>query len=282
MTSPSCRELDRALDAYVDGELDASHVLTVDAHLTGCVPCSERVGLQRVVKRSIRVDAQAELVPPSLRARIERSAAALRPVEPVRTPPSWRSAVPWAAAAGIALTASAGVRSYRGATPATPDVATALTSSARAQILEEFAVQHARPLPPEERDPARITKVFSPIVGVPVHPVRFADTPLKPVWSFTGARLMALRDEPTATLYYENVGNGGRVTVFVYDPTRISVRSSCCLAPRKVVVRGGEERTVLVGHAKGYALGVAERDGVGYAVSTDLNESDVATLAANF
>lgn len=278
----SCRELDRALDAYVDGELDASHVLTVDTHLTGCVPCSERVGLHRAVKRSIRVDARAEPVPASLRARIERSAVALRPQEPVRTAPSWRSAVPWAAAAGVALMASAGVRSFRGDLARAVDVSpeASLASATRAQILDEFAVTHARPLPPEEHDPARITRIFSPIVGVPVHPVRFGDTPLKSPWSFAGARLTALRDEPTATLYYESVG-GGRITVFVYDPSRIAVRSSCCLAPRTIRVRG-EERTVLVGHAKGYALAVAEREGVGYALSTDLGEPEVVALAASF
>lgn len=277
----SCRELERALDAYVDGELDASHVLTVDAHLTACVPCSERVGLHVAVKRSIRVDARAAVVPASLRARIERSAAALRPVEPApRVQPSWRSAAPWAAAAGIALFASVGVRTVRGnLAAASPDVATSL-STARAQILEEFAVQHARPFPPEERDPVRITKVFSPIVGVPVRPVHFADAPLKTSWSFAGARLVALRDEPTATLYYENNVGGGRITVFVYDPNRISVRSSCCLAPRTVVVRG-EQRTVLIGRAKGYSLGVAEHDGIGYAVSSDLGEAEVVSLAAN-
>jgi anti-sigma factor (TIGR02949 family) len=281
MMTPSCRELERALDAYVDGELDASHVLTVDAHLNTCVPCSERVVLHRTVKRSIRVSAQAEVVPASLRTRIERSAAALRPVEPVRTAPSWKSAMPWAAAAAVALMASAGVKSIRGSA-ASPVPDSAISASTRAQLLEEFALTHARPLPPEEKDPIRITKVFSPIVGVPVHPIRLNEAPLKTSWAFAGARLTALRDEPTATLYYENVG-GGRVTVIVYDPSRLAVRSSstCCLAPRTVHVRG-EERTVLVGRAKGYSMAVAEHDGVGYALSTDMPEPDAVTLAANF
>lgn len=288
-TTTNCRELERALDAYVDGELDASHVLVVDTHLTACVPCSERVELHRAVKRSIRVDAQAEVVPASLRARFERSAAALRlpesvRVESMRTAPSWKSAMPWAAAAAVALMASAGVRSFRGMDAASVSPESPLSAATRAQILEDFAVTHARPLPPEERDPARITKIFSPIVGVPVRPVRFVETPLQSPWSFAGGRLTALRDEPTATLYYENVaGTGGRITVVVYDPSRISVRSAsaCCLAPRVVHVRG-EDRTVLVGHAKGYSLAVAERDGVGYALSTDLAEPETVTLAANF
>jgi anti-sigma factor (TIGR02949 family) len=276
----TCKELERALDAYVDGELDASHVVAIDAHLTACVPCSERVGLGRAVKRAIRIEARAESVPASLRARIERSATTLRPIEPVRTPPSWRSALPWAAAAAVAIAAGGGMRSYRSPSSSGPaDLATASFASVRSQILDDFAVQHARPLPPEEIDPARITKVFSPIVGVPVHPIRFGDVPMKTSWSFAGARLMAFRDEPTATLYYEHVG-GTRVTLFVFDPNRISVRSSCCLAPR-TIRKNGEERTVLVGHAKGYSLAVAERDGIGYALSGDLGEPEMVNLASN-
>ena len=282
----TCKELERALDAYVDGELDASHVLVIDAHLTSCAPCSERVGLGRAVKRAIRVESRAEAIPASLRARIERSAATLRtpeartsPESNTRTPSSWRSALPWAAAAAVAVVAGSGMRSYRSASSGPSELATASFGNARTQILEDFAVQHARPLPPEELDPARITKVFSPIVGVPVHPIRFADVPMKASWSFAGARLMALRDEPTATLYYENHG-GGRVTVFIFDPNRISVRSSCCLAPR-TFRKNGEDRTVLVGHAKGYSLAVAERDGVGYALSGDLGEPEMVSLAAN-
>src|SRR5262249_3424908 len=144
--------------------------------------------------------------------------------------------LPWAAAAAAAIAIGGGVRGYR-----SPDGAGSLASTsaaARAQILEEFAVQHARPLPPEELDPARVTNVFSPIVGVPVRPIRLADVAMANDlyrFNFAGARLMSLRDnEPAATLFYERAAGNGRVTVFVYDPNRISVRSSCCLEPRVV------------------------------------------------
>lgn len=208
-----------------------------------------------------------------------RAARAAASHEPTR--PTWRGALPWAAAAAMAIAVGGGVRGI--STPGSSSPALASAANTRAQILEEFAVQHARPLPPEELDPVRITKVFSPIVGVPVRPVRFekvaANDNLN--FNFAGARLMALRDEPAATLFYEVGGGVGRVTVFVYDPNRISVRASstCCLAPRVVKARG-EERTILVGHAKGYSLAVAETDGVGYALSSDLGENELVELAA--
>jgi anti-sigma factor (TIGR02949 family) len=294
-----CRELVRAVDAYVDGELDASHVMVVEHHAVACAGCAARIEFQRATKRAIRAEAHAEPAPASLRARIARSAAALRApaaaeltpefarvATPVARPaasetlraPSWRSALPWAAAAGVAIAVGGGVRSFgHGQRADGANVASLSASSARAQILEEFAFQHARPLPPEERDPSRITKVFSPIVGVPVRPVRLAEPPLG--FSFAGARLNTLRDEPAATLFYEH-GAGSRVTVFVFDPRRIVVRSECCLAPRTVAI-GGEERTIFVGHAKGYSLAIAEHDGIGYALSADLPERELVALAAN-
>ncbi len=277
----TCRETARAFDAYVDGELDASHVVSVEQHLASCDPCSARVLVLRATKRAIRDESVRVSAPASLRARIERSAATLRAptaqnAEPTR--PSWRSALPWAAAAAAALAVGGGMRNYRAGGS---DMATASlgSPSARAQILDEFAAQHARPLPPEELDPVRITKVFSPVVGVPVRPVMFGNVPMNADYNFAGARLMALRDEPAATLFYEKNVGGARVTVFVYDPNRIVVRSACCLAPRVVSVHG-EERTIMVGHAKGYGLAVSEHDGVGYALSADLAEKELVNLAA--
>lgn len=299
---PGCREIERALDAYVDGELDASAVLTVDGHLAACAMCAERVAFGRSMKRALRAEAHAEAAPASLRARLLRSgeelaepaptsAPARRAVEPSRRSnvvpiesaraPSWRSAVPWVAAAGVAFAIGGSMRNLRSNdNAANGGLATASFASARTQLLEEFAVQHARPLPPEEVDPARVTKVFSPIVGVPVRPVSFANLPMNDAWSFAGARLMAYHDERAATLSYRNIG-GARVTVVVYDPNRIEVRSACCLSPKTIRVRG-EDRTVLVGHAKGYPLAVSENDGVGYAVSGDLKETELVNLATNF
>lgn len=305
LSTRTCRDIERALEAYVDGELDASCVLAIDAHLGACALCSERVAFAASMKRALRAAAHAEVAPASLRARFARAAeelagaeetgaedkgATVVPLRPAqveasserspRQPPTWRSALPWVAAAAAAFAIGGSMRTLRsGQTPAN-DVATASLTGARTQLLEELAVQHARPLPPEEFDPARVTKVFSPIVGVPVRPVAFANVPMNDAWAFAGARLMAVRDEPAATLYYTNHG-GTRVTVFVFDANRIAVRSACCLAAKLVRV-GGEDRTIHVGHARGYPLAVSEHDGVGYAVSGDLKEPELVNLAANF
>jgi len=191
--------------------------------------------------------------------------------------PSWKSAVPWAVAATFAMAIGGGSRWLRkGAAPSNDDGRETIQAGAHAAGVEDLALFHARPLPPEEIDPQRIQSRFSPIVGVPVRPVRFEAPPAQ-TWTFAGARLMPMHDESAATLFYDL--NGTRVTVFVYDPSRIRVQPGCCLVPHLMKVRG-QDRTIMVGHAKGYAVAVQERDGVGYAMSADLGEDDMLRLAA--
>jgi mycothiol system anti-sigma-R factor len=276
----TCRTTARALDAFVDGELEASDSLHIDGHLEGCPTCAERAAFQRIMKREIQREARSERAPDSLRARIMRDAAKVRVREQERARrPSWRSAIPWAAAASIALMVGGGMRTF-GTTPRTNvDSGHDPVSAAAAHsfILDEFGAYHASPLPPEEMDPVRISSVFSPIVGVPVHPTVFgADFDQKPT-RFSGARLMRVHDQAAATLFYD-VG-GRRVTIFVFDPQRIRLRGTQ-MSPRYVNARG-EDRVIFMGRAKGYPLAAFERDGVGYAVSSDMPDHDVLSIAAS-
>ncbi|GAC1352895.1 MAG: hypothetical protein NVSMB1_20420 [Polyangiales bacterium] len=299
----SCRDARRALDPYVDDELDPSHVLTLEQHLAGCHECTEQVALARSMKRAFRHLARAEVAPEALRARIVRSAEQAPPslrdrimrsmvleksladatataarvprhgaqAQPAHGRPSWRSALPWAAAAAIAIGVGGGVR-FAG------DRGNSVNASmTHTPMLDDFLENHAHPLPPEEIDPVRIANVFSPIVGVPVRPIRFASSH-RGTYRFAGARLMPVHDEAAATLFYD-VG-GTRVTVYIFDPQRISIHSSCCMVPKSMRVHD-EEHTVYVGRHKGYALAVQETNGVGYAVSADLPEQDVMALAAS-
>ena len=281
----TCRDLLRALDPYVDGELEAGHVLTIEQHLAACTTCGERARLLRAMKRGAR-SPESDMASSALRARIAQSAAALHSVESrarhEARPPSWRSAIPWAAAAAIAIGIGGGIR-LMGAASAQSVAPQAggdslAASVAQIPLLDVLAAHHAQPLPPEEVDPARITRVFSPIVGVPVRPSQLEGMQHRPGYQFAGARLLSIRGSTAATLFY-NFGPN-RVTVFVFDPDRISLRSSCCVV-RHVVTASGQTRRVLLGRAKGYPVAVFERDGVGYAVSSDLGEPEVMSIASS-
>lgn len=47
------RRMQRAVTAYVDGELDAATAATVSAHLRDCFDCSGDAELARIVKASL-------------------------------------------------------------------------------------------------------------------------------------------------------------------------------------------------------------------------------------
>ena len=275
----TCRNTARALDAFVDGELEASDSLHVEGHLDGCPTCAERAAFQRLMKKEIQREARSERAPESLRERILRDAAKLHVREQERARrPSWRSAIPWMAAASIALMVGGGMRAF-GTTPRTNVDSShdPVSAAAAHSFLDEFGAYHASPLPPEEMDPVRISSIFSPIVGVPVHPAVFTLEMNEKPTHFSGARLMRVHDQAAATLFYE-VG-GRRVTIFVFDPQRIHLRGTQ-MSPRYVRARG-EDRVIFMGRAKGYPLAAFERDGVGYAVSSDMTDHDVLSIAAS-
>lgn len=48
------RRMQRAVTAFVDGELDAAAAAAVEAHLRDCWDCSGDVELARMVKESLR------------------------------------------------------------------------------------------------------------------------------------------------------------------------------------------------------------------------------------
>ena len=54
MTWLNHRRLERALSAYLDGELDAAASANMTAHLRDCWGCSGEAELLRLVKRSLR------------------------------------------------------------------------------------------------------------------------------------------------------------------------------------------------------------------------------------
>jgi hypothetical protein len=87
-----------------------------------------------------------------------------------------------------------------------------------------------------------------------------------------------MRQERAAMLQYEittQAGETRRVSVFVFDPRRIQVGGDD-LTPQPV---GTSE--VRVGRQNGYSVAVAQRGGVGYAVTSDLDEQKNAELLAH-
>jgi anti-sigma factor RsiW len=183
----------------------------------------------------------------------------------------WRTMIPVASAAAIAL-----AWGFAGKQP----MAMSDTGAARLgagfsndEVINQLVDVHSRPLRPETPDPKEV-RAFEREVGVPVHVPQ-----LQKNARFVGGRLLPMQGgERAAMLQYEVIqANGGveRVSVFIYDPRRVQIRSVDQLPPRAVGTA-----QVRVGQARGYSVAVAQHGSVGYAVASDLEDSSAQFVAA--
>jgi anti-sigma factor RsiW len=276
-----CLRFSMSIAPFVDGELDADHAVDVESHLASCTDCKERVALVRATRVSLRRTA-VRVSPPQLRTKVlaamERSrvgAAAGAPVSGRR--PSrligLRYAVSLAAAAGVvfAMGTSRYVRTRDAATEAASVGGEAVPNVGIDALLEELVALHARPFPPDTTDPDQLPR-FDPLVGVQIHRPMFQPFGA----SFQGARVHAVADRGALLQLQYTVGDGRRVTMYVFNPRVVPVQGSR-LEPRMV-----RHRSILMGQLGGYSVAAAEQSGVGYAFASDLDpdESTKMVLAA--
>ncbi|MCC6646807.1 MAG: zf-HC2 domain-containing protein [Polyangiaceae bacterium] len=311
----TCRRLAVAVETFVDGELLPSQVVEVETHLAECPTCREEVALTRAARMSLRAQAarapsslrdrlklrleqeraslEVEAAPPSA-PRVEAPLALVSPSEPVApVAPIMQGAAPprrpsrrSRAALFVPLAAVAAAATFvalREPTkqPVTAEARPTLVNSAGVMpldgILDELVALHAQPLPPEVTTPEEVRK-FDPFVGVPVEAPKLQ--PFGARW--VGGRILPIQGSRTAVLQY-SMGSGHRVTVYVYDPSRVSTAGRGLTAgasPRLSRSRMVRNVPVLVGHVRGYNVAATEKKGVGYALATDLDEPESAELVA--
>jgi anti-sigma factor RsiW len=271
------------LGACADGELEVEKQLEVESHVDSCSTCRERIELLRAMKGSLKRSLQSKAPEGMMdRARAamvaEQTRALARESQKRLTP--WRTIVPLASAAAFALA--------WGAMSKTSSRGTAMGAEHAGfgdELLAELVAEHSQPLPYDAKDPAEVRN-FEKYVGVPVKPaaaLQSGKCPPRPATqfpcgraNFVGARVLPVRQERAAMLHYE-IEDGTetrRVSVIVFDPRRIQVGDVDDLEPRPV---GTTE--VQVGRSNGYSVAVTQREGVGYAIASDLDESQMAELA---
>ncbi len=273
-----CRRLLPALDAFVDGELPPEKMLDIEQHLVDCRICRERVDFQRAVQMSTRDTVQRGAVASeAFRARVEAALAAecnrehdTAPLGELRSGAlTWRSIVPMAAAAALVLVWAASVNQPQPGRSTGPQTAHVTPVAAKVeQLLDEFVDHHANPPQDEVVDEALIPGL-EPEVGVPVKVPSLSEYGAE--WKGGSVVLISTQRRRAASLRYSL--DGHRLTVYVYDAARFPLRAT--LEPR--VVRN---IPVYVGTRRGYSIAAAEKRGVGYAVATDLDDSESAELVA--
>jgi anti-sigma factor RsiW len=277
----------RLLEAYLDGELDASGLVDVEAHLSGCDVCRERLALGQATKQSLKRALATPSFPSSsggrdaLRARAltammaeqDRQVAAVGEATARQAARAalgdgrfhWRTVVPIASAAALALFWGAASRgpiaqvTGWGKTDTrwndTPGMQAGLAGD---DLLADLLHEHSHPVPPQWTDP-RDVRALDQYVGVPVRPGRFE----RGGASLVGARVLPIHHERAAMLQYV-IGHGDsqrRLSVFVFDPSKIQI-SGPGLSPGAVGTA-----QVRVGQENGYSVAVTQQGGAWRATS---------------
>jgi anti-sigma factor RsiW len=251
-----CSELERSVDAYLDGEFDARERAEADLHLGNCPRCRALADGRGRVREALRaklrdaMNAPAGRAPAELRARIEEALARTRR-------PLWRRALsPVPLSTLAACTAGA--------------LVVLLTHGGDAALVEEAVRSHHRALPLEVvaanvGGEAPTLAWFADKLDFNPAPPRFRADGVRLV----GARLSHLREWPAAYIRYELPR--GQAGLFIVDDPHGRFD-----ATGREVKLG--PTSIRLGAARGYNVAVWRDHEIVYSLVSDLDETALYEL----
>jgi len=244
-----CAEAASSVQAYVDGELAGIDRDQIQRHIGSCEACARSSILLGRFKAAVRAHLPRPPVPVDLRHRLrvalDRAEGA--PGERRWTWSNYPRLVPAAVAAALLF----GIMiKWRNPSP--------VLSQARRTYQTEM------PMDIVGSDCGLISSWFRGRVDFPVHAPAFAGQA-----NCKGGRLVNVGERMGAYVIYQASG-GHRVTLLVFDPRDESID-----APRRRVING---REVLFEGGPGISTAVYRERGLGYAVTSDLDEDALTRL----
>ena len=247
-----CKEIQKFIHAFLDGEFGQQERALVEAHLGSCERCRRQAQIEERFRQSLRQAHHPVQAPPRLRQRVQRGLAAEDQRRRRRVLLRWVAA-PAAAAALLLVGVSASVKWYG---PGLPSLAEESISWHRQRV----------PMDVSGPKPAPVRRYFSNKVPFAVRPPTFQDPRAKLV----GARLSNLGPRRAAYLVYRV--NGRRVSVFITDPAAIpSTGNAIQVGNRRMHMQGRQGYNVLT-----YVSG-----GTGYTVTSDMDQDSMVRLISD-
>lgn len=237
-----CKEVQRFLHAYLDGEFDDPERVAIAAHLEVCNSCREAAGFEEMFRDRVRAATERPTAPPWLRHKV---VAALDRAERPRRwlAPVLRWGIPAVVAAVLAMGVGLVLQDDRSPGASYNDDAQSITDWHRLQRQLALDVSGA---------PEAVRAYLRDKVPFPVR------LPRNPSAQLVGARLINLRQQPAALLVYQ-LGSE-RVSVVIFDPRRL---------PRPTT--GVGRRNVVRRQVNGYDVYMYASGGTGYGVTSDMD-----------
>jgi len=248
-----CEEINKYLDAFVDGELEAGLMLEVESHVDECDSCSARARLKRDLKAQIAALGRRIEAPAHLREHVAGISSRHRRRRIIVL----AAAAPLAAAAALLLVLVLGSDSHQ-------------TGEPLSAVVADVVQRHTRELPMEVAgaDPAAAASWFR---GKVDFPVRVPRLDLQNA-SFDGARLSNVRDHQAAHMVY--TVDGHRVTLMIFNTGDIAFRGG------DLVHVSGHD--VVFGRRQGFNVAVMLDGDMAYAFSSDLPRARLLDVVRSF
>jgi anti-sigma factor RsiW len=252
----NCAEAAPVISAYCDGELAGVDREQVERHLVSCEACTARSRLQGRLKAAVRAHLPRPAVPQALRMRV-REALADQEIAPRRWPwLTYPRLVP-AAAAAVLLIAITGT-----------------VQRSQSIVLQQAQRSYRTELPMDivGSDCGSIASWFRGRVDFPVQAPSLGGH-----GTCQGGRLVNVGDRLGAYIVYRVPAAAGaraqdahRVAYLVFDP-----RDEAIEAPQRRVVNG---REIYIGTGPGISTAAYRDRGLGYVVTSDLDEDALTRL----
>lgn len=243
----NCSEAQAVLPAYGDGEVAEVDRGELERHLGTCAACATQSRLQSRFKAAVRAHLPRPPVPQELRVRL-RAVLSAREIAPRRW--LWTS-YPRLVPAGVAVVLLVAI------------TGTVRHSQSMVVAQAQRSYQAELPMDIVGSDCRSIASWFRGRVDFPVPPPALAEG------SCQGGRLVNVRERPAAYIV-TRARDGHRVAYLVFDP-----RDEAIDAPQRRYVNG---REVYFGSSPGLVTAAYHDRGLGYVVTSDLDEESLTRL----
>jgi anti-sigma factor RsiW len=269
----TCIDMGRLVQPYLDGEFSDEDRAAFDEHTCECTACRGMVQYEVQFKASLR----AKLVPPKASSDLRtRILGRLDDADREQAAPShWEWLFPGTAVAAavgaIALFFVAPMGTARRASnpPSTPSLIAAAGIDHR---VSPVTLHTSRPLAINPSNASEVLRRFESNVGVSMAPPQFTGYRASP----RAVRKVRLQDRDVAQVIYEVTSADSRVaydlSVLIFDPHGLTFRGTRRRTLGNTVVSYSSEG--------GYNSVYYRKNGVGYVVTSDVDEHTLLQLVA--
>jgi mycothiol system anti-sigma-R factor len=248
-----CREVDKFLQVYIDGELDESDRRRLQEHLDDCDSCREVADYERRFKQAVKVRWPRSTAPDSLKERVVEAMSNAEKKAPGRHRFRRRlvfSSVPAAAALALVITF------------------TWTVTSGFSPLVKEAVLQHSTEPPVEvsSSDRSAVEEWFRKKVDFHVALPRFTHSRI----NLVGARLSHLAERQAALVSYRN--GGDRFSLFVLTDTGGNLEGKRC---KKI-----ESTKFCISEQRGYTVVLWRSRGLMYSLVGDSDPREMLRVIA--